>query len=330
MKKFIFLSILMIPYNAYSDATPLMTAMANVRANCTGISDAMSHLKTMAGINTAISAVGTVSGGVALGTGIIKNQFDIASAAAQDLIDEYSKQPSNPTRQVYSDEQIARFKYDLKAVMDKYKAEHKEELQSMSTEDQTKVEIEALKAGQAALDKKSTSLGHIRTGTMAASTATSIAGAVISGTNKIDDDLATKIGACRGAIETLSLARGQARIDGSATPEEVSHADKIISACGQYDAVDMAKINKRATGGLVASAIGATSGASGTMTSFMANSDNVRNGDAKKEKNLNTVSNVLSGVTTAASATATIFNATQIAAIKKMSDIANECEEAIK
>ena len=49
-----------------------------------------------------------------------------------------------------------------------------------------------------------------------------------------------------------------------------------------------------------------------------------------KEKNLNTAANVLAGGTTAASLSGTIFNATQISAIKRAATVADECEGALK
>ena len=54
------------------------------------------------------------------------------------------------------------------------------------------------------------------------------------------------------------------------------------------------------------------------------------NSNTEKEKNLNTAANVLSGVTTAASATATVFNATQISAIKKVAEVAEKCTGVLK
>ena len=94
---------------------------------------------------------------------------------------------------------------------------------------------------------------------------------------------------------------------------------------------DIEKINKRASGATVSSSIGAATGLAGTITSGVANSDNVRNSaDNDKEKNLNKASNVLAGVTTAASLTATVFNATQISAAKRVIETAELCEEAIK
>ena len=49
----------------------------------------------------------------------------------------------------------------------------------------------------------------------------------------------------------------------------------------------------------------------------------------QKEKNLNTAANVMAGGATVASGVATIFNATQIGAIKRAVNIAAECEEAL-
>jgi hypothetical protein len=56
----------------------------------------------------------------------------------------------------------------------------------------------------------------------------------------------------------------------------------------------------------------------------------VREGDANKEKNLNTAANVLAGGTTVASGVATVFNATQISAIKRAAAVADGCERALR
>ncbi len=312
------LSVLMVLMPAMAngaDATSFSVAMANVRANCGGISNELSHLKTMAGINTAVSATGTVAGGVALGTGIAKTKVDQEIQDIKAKLAERASKPSTIEKPIPTNVDLEK----LRA-----------ELLSADYDVSSTTATDDLTAAQAAAEKKSKTLGDVRTGTLAASTATSIAGAVISGTNKIDEDLSAKIGACSGAISALSNALGQARIDGSATSEEVARADKIISACGQYDVVDITAINKRATGGMISSTIGAATGLTGTITSGVANSDDVRHSGTDKEKKLNTASNVLAGATTAAAATATIFNATQISAIKKMSTIADECEGAIQ
>ena len=122
----------------------------------------------------------------------------------------------------------------------------------------------------------------------------------------------------------------QARIDGSATNADLARAENIIRACDAWTTVDVSSINNRSTGATVSAGIGAGLGLAGTITSASANSDGVRNGDDDKEKKLNTAANVLAGGTTAASLSATIFNATQISAIKRAATVADECEGALK
>ena len=279
--------------------TDLAAAIENVRTACGNISVELTDMKKMAGITTAVTGVGTVAGGVALGTGLAK---------------------------VGVDKEI----------------EAKEKLPLLSIENEQALKQDALKYAQnikqtkthtelSAAEKKSKTLGNIRTGTLAVATATNIAGAVMSGTNRVKGDLKQQIDECLASVKTLSNVRMQARIDGSATNTDLARAENIIRACDAWTTVDVSSINKRSTGATVSSGIGAGLGLAGTITSASANSDGVRNGDdTQREKNLNTAANVLAGGTTAASLTATIFNATQINAIKRAATVADECEGALK
>ena len=85
---------------------------------------------------------------------------------------------------------------------------------------------------------------------------------------------------------------------------------------------------------MASSIVGAGTGVVGTITSALANSDKIRNDDSErgqqKEKNLNTSANVLAVGSTVASATATVFNATQIKAIKDVAKVASQCSEVLK
>ena len=180
------------------------------------------------------------------------------------------------------------------------------------------------------LTKQSKNLGNWRTGLMGGATATNVAGAIIAGTNKVDGDLKSQIDNCISNVKTLQNSIMQARING----EDVSEAQSIASACGEYEYVDVSKINNHAEGAMISSIVGAATGLAGTITSATANSNKIRDaqGDAaqQKEKNLNTASNVLAGATTVASATATVFNATQISAIKKVAAVAEKCTGVLK
>ncbi len=165
---------------------------------------------------------------------------------------------------------------------------------------------------------------------MAGSTATNVAGAIIAGTNKVDADLQTQINNCISSVKTLQKSIIQARING----EDITEAQSIATACGEYEYVDISKINNRAKGAMISSTVGAATGLTGTIISATANTDKTRNDNTEsgkqKEKNLNTAANTLAIGTTAASAMATVFNATQISAIKKVATVAEKCTGVLK
>ena len=272
-------------------ASPELTsAIENVRAACGGLSAELSDMKKMAGITTAVTGVGTVAAGVALGTGIAKANVD----------------ETIEMRETFK-------RIDI-AALNEYM-------------NQKYAEIDAL-------EQKSKQLGNIRTGTLAAATATNIAGAVMSGTNRVKGDLKSQIDECLASVKTLSNVRMQAHMDKSVDAVELARADRIVSACDGWSMVDIDPINNRSTGATISSGIGAATGLAGTLASASANSEEVRNATGveaeQKEKRLNTTANVLAGTTTVASAAATVFNATQISAIKRAAVVADECEGALK
>lgn len=281
--------------------TDLAAAIENVRTTCGNISAELSDMKKMAGITTAVTGVGTVAGGVALGTGLAKANVD-KEIADKDIVKEVL--PSITIEDEYA------FMKELENYANTL-------LVNMNNETEKK-------------NKKSQQLGNIRTGTLAAATATNIAGAIMSGTNKVKGDLKQQIDECLMSVKTLSNVRMQARIDGSATDTDLARAENIIRACNAWTTVDITSINNRSKGATVLSGIGAGLGLAGTITSASANSKDVRDGDSDKEKNLNTAANVLAGGTTATSLSATIFNATQINAIKHAATVADECEGALR
>ncbi|MFQ6739711.1 MAG: hypothetical protein ACLRFJ_03550 [Alphaproteobacteria bacterium] len=305
-----FILPLMLCAGVANAATDLSAAIENVRTACGGISNELSDMKTKAGINTAVTGVGTVAGGVALGTGIAKANVD------KDIV--------SLEQELANLEKLQGGKFDLLNISD-------ENAQSINLEIQNYAQSIAAKQAEInELEQKSKTLGNVRTGTMAGAAATNIAGAVIAGTNRVRGDLKSQIDECIAATKTLSNVKMQAHMDGMADEFALARADKIVSACSEWEYVDLSKIDNRAKGALASSAIGATTGIVGTITSASANSQGVRDGDATKEKNLNTASNVLAGTTTVASGAATIFNATQISAIKRAASVADECEGALK
>ncbi len=311
MKKLSFVLLALLTCPSYATVYDLDVAMNNVRNACSGINSKMDHLKLMAGINTGISAAGTVTGAVALGTGIAKAQTDDAIETIQKMYEKFKPtKPENASSQA----DIDRAPENFKKILEKY---------AHNMKDAGDVAIKAA-------EQESKTLGNVRTGMLAANTATSVAGAVISSQNKVNGSIKDAIDNCISATDDLRESMMQARLDGYDTMD----AKRIVDACSEYKFADLSKINKLATGSTVTSSIGAVAGGIGTITSAVANTDSTRNDNSKegieKEKNLNTASNVLSGVTTATSAVSTILNGVQIATIKKVVSISEKCEKEIQ
>ena len=289
--------------------TDLTAAIENVRTTCGNISAELSDMKKMAGITTAVTGVGTVTGGVALGTGLAKANVDKEIEELESQIARLIAERGDVPIEHLQIEDEALFKRQVNEFIVYYQAKEQE---------------------ISVAEQKSKNLGNWRTGTLAAATATNIAGAVMSGTNRVKGDLKQQIDECLMSVKTLSNVRMQARIDGSANDTELVRAENIIRACDAWSTVDITPINNRSKGATISSGIVAGLGLAGTITSASANSKDVRDGDSDKEKNLNTAANVLAGVTTATSLSATIFNARQINAIKRAATVADECEGALK
>lgn len=304
-----------------ADFSALDVSIQNVRAACNGLSGQMNELKRMAGINTAVTGVGTLASGGATVAGVVKSNVDAQADEIQDWLDRFKNQPTDTSGNP---------KIDMAAI-------DKEELMNMVASSGViavgGADLSEIAAKKDELDQKtqqSKTLGNVRTGLLATGTVTNIAGAVIAGKNRTQGGLSEMINDCIDAVRALENAKMQMYVAGTVTADDVARADKIIDACGGYKTVDLSVVDNRAKGATISSGIGAATGLIGTITSGVANSTQTRGGDEVREKNLNTASNVLGGATTAASLTATIFNATQINAVKNLVQVADQCEAALR
>ena len=206
-----------------------------------------------------------------------------------------------------------------KAKTDK-KLEELEKLSSLELYEQA-VSLENKMKEQSALEKKSKTLGNVRTGLMAGatvisavSTGTSI-GATLTATK-----LAEKMARCNADLQALKLAKAELEAEEGKSEK----ADAILAVCTGYDESNMATANT------IVSGIGTATAGAGTVTSAMANSKKVRADKSekgrKKEKGLNLASNILAGVTIGTSGTSTALSAVQISKAKKDSEMAEKCE----
>ena len=297
-------------FGAYADDSSLNIAIQNAKSACSGISDKMSGMKTMAGINTAVTGVGTVTGAVALGTGIAKAGVDAEQRA---LITKWIADNEDTPVEELTVENWENFENEVKNL-------------AMSLTENGNDDLKKI----AELEEKSKTLGKVRTGTLAASTVADTAGVIIAANNKVDEDLQGLVDKCIESIDVLKEEQLRARTENTASESDLAYADKILNDCADWKNVDLSSIDKRATGAAVSAGVGAALGLAGTITSASANSDSVRSGDTSTEAKLNTASNILAGGTTVASGVATVFNATQISAIKKAVAAADKCEEALR
>ena len=321
----IFLMSLFVCNACFADVLDLTTALQNTYRACASIDENLHELKVLAGVNTAVTAVGTGLGIGATATGLAKESIDREIEQLLDEIWYLAAEYDGP--EATEDEKLAwyqdlheRLKHKNWASDDESDSELSDE---ESEEDQKMAEL-------ARKEKKSKTLGNWRTGLLAGNTATNVAGAIIASKTINKDDINSQIEACINATKELNNAINAARMDGI----DVGEAQQIYTACREYEFVDIKPIDKRGKGAMISASVGAGVGGVGTITSGIANSDKIRKDDTEsgreKEKNLNTASNVLAAGATVASATATIFNATQIAAIKKVAEVSQKCTEVLK
>lgn len=312
MKKTIafFVLLTMVCVSANAQDIDLENALRATYTNCVGIDDALHDMKVKAGINTAVTGVGTGLGIGAVATGIAKAKTDSILqqkyAELRDLTYSAHGEYDEADKSAF----IARARQRL----------YSSQSSVSSAADEQNKEIKDLTA-------KSKKLGNWRTGLLAGNTATNIAGAAIAGTNKVNKSLEEQIDDCKLSVKDLKNAIIRAKFNG----EDVVEANEIANACGDFAYVDISKINNRAKGSMTSSIVGAGTGVVGTITSALANSNRIRNnGNNQKEKNLNASANVLAAGSTVASATATVFNAAQIKAIKDVAEIASKCTGVLK
>lgn len=311
--RFIFFGVFLVSFVQSTYADDLDDALRATYTACVGIDDEISHLKTMVGINTAVTSVGTAAGVGAVATGFVKAAKDSEIEELESLLQEMQKLSAEYQGKIPTAEQKKNF-------FAEFNNAYSTAIQDITTAQERIDE----------LTKKSKTLGNWRTGLLAGNTVTNIAGVAIAANTIKKDDFAGQIQQCISATKLLNAAIMQARLNGL----DISEAQDIYNACTEYEYIDIGPIIKRGTGTLISSGIGAATGLAGSIVSGVANTETVRadNTDAgtQKEKGLNAAANVLSVGATAASVTATVFNATQISAIKKVASVSEKCTGVLK
>lgn len=280
---------------------------------CDGISDEISMVSGISKVNTAITAVGTVTSGGALAAGIVKSNTD---KKIEDLQQRICNLGGCDPEKV-----SAMSDADFLNIV----------VQPLANQ----MEIERLEQEKNEAIAKSKKLGNWRSGLLGGSVVTNVAAAIIAGLNKNQSDLVQHITACNMAVDSLRNARAMAISNGISPIENpiLNEFNDIIQICGTLDVKDVEKIEKRMGVVMGTSIGGAVVSAIGTGTSIAANTDSVRNDDTdagkQREKNLNTAANVSAGVATVTGAVGTGFNISLITLTKKMLINAEQCERTL-
>ena len=285
-----------------ANATPngLYEAISNARDKCYGISDDLKRVRGMAVVNTAVTGAGTVAGGVAVYAGLRKSNVD---------------------------KKIAKLKQDLANLDNMTDQEFVKFIGGIVKYNEAVKEYNTMCQEKKRLSKN---LGNLRTGMMAVNTATAVAGTIVANKNENDGrSIAERINDCKTATDALKPIMGQSIADGDMTTYQ--RLGKIVNTCGFMYPKHLEKIYKNSRVAKISSSINVGTGLAGTITSALANSNSVRNAEngEKREKNLNTASNILAGASTVASGVSTVFNASTIKAIDDNIKYTSECEGAL-
>ena len=292
------LSLIMLGGVARADVN---SALQNVNSKIEAVQNSCGGIKksldTIFGLSTAAtvsSGLGTVAAGGALAVGLVKAHED-------EKIEDDIQLLESLTKNLSDDPEV--LKQQLAEIMPK------------------------LETNRQKIERKSKTLGNVRTGLMAGATATSAVSTGTSlGATLTATKLAEKMAQCNVDLKALQIAKGQLEVEGEVSEK----ANEIVAACTGYDESNIKSLKTLATANAVVSGIGTATAGAGTITSAMANSKKVRDGDKKKEKNLNLASNVLAGVTMGTSGASTTLSAVQISKAKKDSGMAERCENALK
>ena len=309
MKKLVSLFAVLTCVPLVANASELSDAIENTRKECS-FSRLVGSFKDVANESMVYSGVGTVAGGVALGTGIAKanvnKKIKENSGVPEEVIE-----PQNVSTEVVTGESD----------------NVNNPIQETEIADNNAEDTEISDADKMA--KKAKTLGLVQGGALFASVLSNAAAAGGATANAEDEPLGWHIDACVAATKELSNVKMTARVAGTADEDELARADKIISACSQWETFDYSKMKKRAKGAAVSSGVAAGAGVVGgsfaIVDSFGESVD-----DDKLVPKGQKIANISSGVTTGASGVAVGFNAAQLKILKRGVEIAEECEAAFE
>jgi hypothetical protein len=265
-------------------------------AACDGIAAGLKEIQIAAGVSTGVSGVGTLTGAAAVATGMMKSNVDKSIG-------------------------------ELESMTSLQLLEYAQELGKNAA---------ALKAEKDQLQKKSQSLGNIRTGMAGATAATSGVSAVSAGisVDKIGK-LIDKMTECNQELERLELVQMQYRMEGKdESDQEVARVGRIMTNCKKFNIGNMTAIKKQMTASTIISGVGVAAGLTGAITSAIAVGKEKNGASAvglegrESTKGLNIAANISSGIATATSIGSLALGAITLSKLNADAENAKNCKNA--
>lgn len=148
---------------------------------------------------------------------------------------------------------------------------------------------------------------------------------ILGATNaNIEKELATNMQNCIDAVSIIPAAQVQYKLETGADNSDTLYvkSQNIINTCGQYDVSKLQKIKQYSVAGTIANAVSAAGALTGGSLMMAGAADN--------KNNMMTAGTAIGGVSTAASATGVALNAAQLQLVKELSEITEQCADALE
>ena len=279
-------------------------SLDNAKAYCTGLTGKIDQVKLMAGIGIGAGGVGTIAGGAAVITGIMKSKTD----------DEIAKIEEEMENSKLTEEQIAAMSAQ----------EHLKRLQEI--DDYLKAKSEQI----AEKKNKSQTLGNIRTAGAFVAGAGGVAGAATSFTGaNLLDTLIKDIDACNSSVAEIEKQTTELRLESPDDPA-IAQMNKITEACKGLNSKNIAEVKKAMFASGVVSAVGAAAGITGGITSAIAVSKEKNGASATADggtKGLNMAANISSGVAAVGNLGGAILSGVVLGGLITNGETAAKCKE---
>jgi len=310
--------------SGYAMADDLDDATYSTLYECTGVTTGVSALLFGAKLNTGITAVGTVASGVALGAGIKENNLikDKQKSIEDEVIEEEDIEYFNPPLKMDCNE--TNDWDDVELIYEETENGGQKPVCLVKSRN-NKMKREMMARNDSG-DKKIESANDVKDivgGVSFVANATNVVTSLLNRSAKKDLKQAKE--SCPAALKNLSDMIVRSKVEGTAESGSVGRAQRVIDACRDLEHFDWKKIDNPAIWSAVAS--GAAAGT--VIGSKVIDTKAIDASDFEQQQRAKKTSNALLGVSAAAGATATVLNAAQISAVKRVARISEKCEKVM-